>query len=241
MAWLLTRYRLPTVHLEDLVGMRVTSVDPILDDVCMPPYFGAEHDDFTPLVTIARWLRPRLVLELGTAHGNTVANLCREIDDCRVYTVDAPAEMQSGVLTTYKLKVEEIGRVYRDRGYGSRVVQILRNTLELDLSEYLQPTSVDLAIIDACHDTAYVLNDFSKVEPYVRPGGVVLFHDTHPSMSAHLGGSYRACLFLRRKGFDVRHIANTWWAFWSRGSAAPLEQDAPVSRQEEDDACTRHA
>jgi hypothetical protein len=99
------------------------------------------------------------------------------------------------------------------------VNQILANTLSIDLSAVLSNTAVDLAIIDACHDTEYVLSDFLKVAPYMRPGGVVLLHDTHPSMHGHLLGSYRACMQLRRKGFDLRYLAGTWWGVWQKEAA----------------------
>jgi len=219
LALLLARHRLPTIQLERLAGADVALAPPIFDDICMPPFVGVgDHDDFVPLMKIATSLGPRVIVELGTAHGNTVANLCRTLPECRMYTVDAPAELQSGRDVTFSLTPEQIGRVYRQHGYAEHVVQILANTLSLDLAQYLSEGGVDLAIVDACHDTEYVLNDFLKVQPFVRPGGMVLLHDTHPSMSGHLLGSYRACMRLRRKGLDVRHIENTWWAVWKNGS-----------------------
>jgi hypothetical protein len=51
---------------------------------------------------------------------------------------------------------------------------------------------------------------------------VILFHDTHPSLRLHLRGSYLACADLRRRGFDVRHVAGTWWAIWVNGDFASV-------------------
>jgi predicted O-methyltransferase YrrM len=215
---LLTTHRLPISRLDEVVERGVAVAEPILDDMCMPPFVGeGDHDDYSALLKIATSIQPRIILELGTAHGNTVANLCRALPNCRVYTVDAPAELQSGRDVTFSLSSEQIGRVYRKHGYADRVTQILANTLTLDLSAHLNGELVDLAIVDACHDTEYVLNDFLKVQPFVRPGGTVLLHDTHPSMNGHLLGSYRACMRLRRQGFDVRHVEDTWWAIWNKG------------------------
>jgi predicted O-methyltransferase YrrM len=216
---LAARHRLPTIALQSLAAAGVVVPPPIFDDMCMPPYIGeGDHDDFAPLLKIARSLDAHVILELGTAYGNTVANLCRALPACRVYTVDAPAELQSGRDVTFSLRPDQIGRVYRQYGYADRVVQILANTLSLDLAPYLGGACVDLAIVDACHDTEYVMNDFLKVQPFIRPDGVVLLHDTHPSMSGHLLGSYRACMRLRRRGFDVRYLENTWWAVWKNGA-----------------------
>ena len=208
-------YALPPLKLASLVPENTQIEPPIMEDICLPPYtWPPDHNDYIPLMSIVKARQPRIVVELGTAHGNTVANICRHSPQARVYTVNAPAEEQSGELITYELTRDEIGRVYRSCGFGDRVVQIFKNTLDLDLSEYFAGPVVDLALIDACHDTDYVLNDFFKVQPFMRPQGLVLFHDTHPSMKEHLLGSYMACMKLRRKGFDIRHIEDSWWAVW---------------------------
>lgn len=207
-------YHLPVVEI-DVEANRESISKPILDDICLPPYHGpSDHDDYLPLMSIAKNLRPKTVVELGTAHGNIAANICRQCPEAKIYTVNALAEQQTGNMATYELNQDEIGRVYRAHGYESRVIQILQNTMDLDLSGHLDGPIVDLAIIDACHDTDYVVNDFLKVQPFIRPNGIVLLHDTHPSMNDHLEGSYVACMKLRRKKYDVHHIKNTWWAIW---------------------------
>jgi predicted O-methyltransferase YrrM len=198
---------------QDLEHHRI--LDPILDDICLPPYFGAtDQNDYATLVSIAAVLQPAVVLELGTAYGNTVANICRHCPSARIYTVNALAEEQTGIMTTFTLGRNEVGRVYRKYGFERRVTQIFSNTLTMDLSRYFPKPVVDLAIIDACHDPEYVLNDFRKVLPFLSERGVVMLHDTHPSMRKHLIASYRACMTLRKSGLDVRHMRNTWWAIW---------------------------
>ncbi|HMO34619.1 MAG TPA: class I SAM-dependent methyltransferase, partial [Gemmatales bacterium] len=150
----------------------------------------------------------------GTAHGNTTANICKQSPSAMVYSVNALPEQISGEIITFALTRNEIGRVYRQLGYSHRVQQIYANTLDLNLADYLQPATVDFAIVDACHDTPFVINDFCKLVPFMRTGGIILLHDTHPSMEEHLLGSYRACMYLRQKGYDIRHIQNTWWGYW---------------------------
>lgn len=209
------RHELPILELESVLQGNVQIETPVLDDICLPPYSGSnDHDDLIPLMKMVKSFEPQIVVELGTAHGNTVANICRQCPSARVYTVNAPVEDQTGTLTTYELDREQIGRVYRAYGFADRVVQIFKNTLYLDLSEYFHEPVIDLALIDACHDTDYVINDFFKLLPFMRARGVVLFHDAHPSMRDHLRGSYMACMMLRRRGYDIQHIKNTWWAIW---------------------------
>lgn len=210
------RYKLPMVDITDLVQGNYQIPSPILEDVCLPPYFIGthDHDDFHPMMKIILAVNPKILVELGTAHGNTVANICQACPESKVYTVNAPAVEQTGKIVTYSLQPTEIGRVYQKYGYTSQVTQILKNTLELDLSEYLPLGSVDLAIIDACHDTDYVVNDFFKVLPFMSTKGVILLHDTHPSMKGHLIGSYVACMQLRKKGYKIRYVSGTWWGIW---------------------------
>ena len=217
-----SRYRLPTVDPSLLVNGDAYDGPVILEDCFMPPYRGeVKHDDMGFLLNLALARQPQLVLELGTAYGNSAANVCQVVPDCRVSTVNALPEQISGSHITRTFQREEIGRVYRSRGFDQRVTQIYANTLNLDLSPYLKRDTVDLAVVDACHDTDYVLNDFYVVEPFVRDGGIVLFHDTHPSMAGHLLASYLACLKLRQRGFDVRHTEDTWWAIWVKGGFPP--------------------
>lgn len=208
--------RLPTVQFEDVTGLPSPgqSEAVIEDHICMPPYTGSALNDFDTLMGIIRWMDPKTVLELGTAHGNTTANICSVAPEARVITVNAPATQQSGKMTTFILNEDDIGWVYHSHGYGDRVTQILANTLDLNLAELFREPAVDLAIIDACHDTEYVINDFLKVQPYMMGNGIILLHDTHPSMTRHYHGSYRACMLLRQRGNDIRHLAGTSWAIW---------------------------
>jgi predicted O-methyltransferase YrrM len=207
---------LPETTLRDLAGADSVDLAPaILEDAGVPPYAGtSDHDDLLPILTIARSLQPRIIVELGTSYGNLTANFCRQCPASKVYTVNALPEQQTGTIVTHSLATGQIGRVYRTQWYSAQVVQTFINTRDLDLSSSLQGPLVDLAVIDACHDTDYVIGDFQKLRPFMRPGGLVLFHDTHPSMRDHLAGSYMACMLLRREGHDVRHLKNTWWAAW---------------------------
>ena len=209
-------YSLPEIELESLIGRDGECAEPILEKSCMPPYFVYDHDDFHPLQKLARYLDPKVIVELGTAHGNTTANLARNCERAKIFTVNAPVEKMTGVITTFDLTEEEIGCVYRNHGYSDQVVQIFENTLNLDLSSHLKPGELDFGVIDACHDFEYVINDFEKLLPFVAENGVVMFHDIHPSMDGHLKVSYMAAMELKKRGYDLRHIRGTFWGIWCK-------------------------
>ena len=102
--------------------------------------------------------------------------------------------------------------------YGSEESMIIENDsfshTSIDQGISIQTLKSDFD--DPSHQSWFVsvLNDFKKIVPYIRPDGIVLMHDTHPSMRSHLLGSYRACLKLRQEGYSISHILNTWWGLW---------------------------
>jgi hypothetical protein len=226
-------YRLPTVNLQEVAPDTELVAPAITELLCLPPYFEGttDHDDASPLFTLIRHFAPKVVLELGTAQGATVANICA-ISDARVYTVNALPEQMEGDIVTFTLTKEEIGSIYRKHGYSERVTQIYENTWKLDLLRYIPPNSVDFAIIDACHDVDFVINDFHCVLPVLHDRSVVLFHDVHPSMRDHLLDSYVACMCLRREGFNIQHLDGTWWGIWqaTNASSAPSWLARSISR-----------
>lgn len=209
------RHSLPTLQLNTLAPPLDTAVEIVEEHRWLPTKRDRADapEDLLSLLRIVRSIRPKSILELGTAHGNTVANLCR-VCDAKIWTVNALPEQIDGDITTVTLTQIEIGCVYRNLGYSDRVTQVYENTANIDYSRYLASTTVDLAIIDACHDTAFVISDFLRILPVLAPNAVVLFHDTHPSRVAHLFGSYDACVKLRRRGFDISHIEGTWWGYY---------------------------
>lgn len=206
--------QLPEIELDTLAPNADMHEPLITERLCLPPYYGpVDHSDVAPLLTLVRARNPRAVLELGTAFGATVANICA-ISNATVYTVNALPEQMEGHLSSFALSKDDIGCVYRDYGFGDRVVQIYGNTRNLDFLDYIPPHSVDFAIIDACHDADFVVGDFMRVLPVLYSGSMVLLHDVHPSMRSHLRDSYIACMYLRRLGYNVQYLKGTWWGVW---------------------------
>jgi predicted O-methyltransferase YrrM len=213
----------PLVSIEEVLGgpLQALSASAILDHVYLPPFRGdSAHDDLSPLLQVVNKTQPRLIFEIGTGWGNITANMCRQSLHSKVYTVNPDENQQEGRLTTYRLRLSEIGSVYRAYGFGDRVVQIYESSLSVRPELYLQGQTIDLAVIDGCHDMMYVMNDFLKVANLMTPGGIVLMHDTHPSIKDDLSESYSACLRLRSAGYAVRHIGDTWWGVWT----APVDR-----------------
>lgn len=204
---------LPEIEPEEIVG-NMETVEPILDEICMPPYYGPNtNQDYPFLMSLAKSIQPGVIFEFGTASGNTVANLCK-YTSAQVVTLNAVVDSTSGKYRTYDLSKEEIGGVYKKYGYQDRVQQIYCDSMSF-IPEASTNTNFDLVIIDACHDFEYVINDFLSISHLVNPGGYVLFHDCDESMHGHLAGCWRACTHLRKAGFNIKKVRGTWWALWS--------------------------
>lgn len=208
-------FRLPRIRLRSLVPESFHLPVLITDGRNLPTTSVWGHDDLEPVLQLTMALRAKVAIEFGTAYGNTAANLCLAGVE-RVITVNALPEQTSGVIRTFDLTENEIGWVYRKHGYKQQVTQLLCNTLDVNLRESIPESSADIAIVDACHDYDFVIHDFLKVAPFIRPGGIVLLHDTEPTEWEHLGSSYWACMHLRRSGYDIRHLEGTWWGIWQR-------------------------
>ncbi len=208
-------FQLPVVSINEIVENYQEHEPAILDEICLPPYRGNhKFNDYSILISLIHSKQPANILELGTAHGNTVANMCAECD-AQVYTVNALPEQIEGSIITYTLCKDQIGIVYRKLGYENRVVQIYENTKSLNILDYVLPKSIDFVFIDACHDAEFVVNDFIKILPALSDRAIVLFHDTHPLADRRYLDSYLGCMFLRKIGYDVKQIASGSLAFWS--------------------------
>ncbi|MGI6259089.1 MAG: class I SAM-dependent methyltransferase [Anaerolineaceae bacterium] len=208
-------YQLPEEDINNIIENYTEHVPSIMEEICIPPYHGDKGLlDYPILISIVKSMQPKIILELGTAHGNTVANICAE-SNAKIYTVNALPQQIEGEVVTFNLSRETIGSVYIKNGYKDRVTQIYANTKDMDLLNYMEPKSVDLAFIDACHDFDFVINDFHKILPILSEDGVILFHDVHPSCNLHYAGSYFAGMYLRTKGFNVRYISGSSLGIWA--------------------------
>ena len=207
-------FQLPQIDVDDLYPINVQELPSITERLCIPPYKGDQTlKDFSFLISLVKHKNPNIVLELGTAHGTTVANICA-VCGAKIYTVNALAEETEGYNITFSLTKDEIGYVYRKNGYADRVVQIYENTRNLKILDWVDPKSVEFVIIDACHDAEFVVNDFLKILPSLSDDAIVLFHDTNPSLEKHCIDSYIGCMYLRKLGFKVNHLKESSWGVW---------------------------
>ena len=180
-------------YLEDLNDRRIRDAEVIGASCC-------NHD-------------PRIVLEIGTAHGHTTALMARNAPQADVYTVNIPPDQlqDSGQLNTFAPSLEEIGQYYREQQL-TNVIQKLANTAtwEPDFGP------IDVTFIDGCHDADFVYHDTRKVLSQCRSGSIILWHDFAPELARIYGWIAEVCRGverLYRKGLikgRILHLQDSW-------------------------------
>jgi hypothetical protein len=123
-------------------------------------------------------LRPSLLVELGTHYGESYFGMCQAVEENAVsgmcYAIDTwEGDRQAGY---YDESVFDDVKTYNDEHYAS-FSKLLRTTFDAAQHSFGDGT-VDLLHIDGLHTYDAVRHDFETWLPKVRPGGVVLIHDT---------------------------------------------------------------
>ena len=185
-------------NVEELRKVFGWKLEPVLDD---PSIYEFESlvdvnlrrvRDAECIGTVVRNAAPSVCLDIGTAKGHSAALIAVNAPRARVFTVNIPPEDvhsgRGGVLTTAAFGREEIGSYYRERGLAN-VEQILANTAkwEPDIG------TIDVALVDGCHDTDFVYNDSRKVLRHMRPGSFLLWHDFNLDLAAKKGWIGEVC------------------------------------------------
>jgi len=123
-------------------------------------------------------LRPSLLVELGTHYGESYFGMCQAVQEngvsCKCYAVDTWQGDPHAGYDDESVFVEV--DAYNQRHYRP-FSTLLRTTFD-DAKKNFGDGTVDLLHIDGLHTYDAIRHDFDNWFPKVRPGGVVLLHDT---------------------------------------------------------------
>ncbi len=123
-------------------------------------------------------VRPELIVELGTHYGESYFGFCQAVSEnnlaCRCYAVDSwQGELHAGF---YDESVYRDVSEYNEEHYRS-ISFLLRMSFD-EARKSFSNESIDILHIDGLHTYGSVSHDFENWISAVKPGGIVLLHDT---------------------------------------------------------------
>lgn len=165
------------------------------------------HGEALVLSLVTAYVKPRRILEIGTASGQAVVLMARQAPEATIDTIDLGNEtpslgQQRGQPPWQDLST--VGAAYRDAGLDERVTQHFADSARFDWAPFKD--SIDLMLIDGGHTYEYVLSDSRAAVQVVRSGGVIVWDDCN-YVSPGVG---KALAKLRREdGVPVYRIFGT--------------------------------
>lgn len=150
------------------------------------------------LEPFAHWLvqtlDPAQTVELGVDYGFSLIELSRYNNGVVTGFDWFQGDVQAG-----HRDVEAIARKNLEDA-KLRFTEIVKSTFD-DAAKRFRDSSIDLLHIDGAHDLASVEHDLQTWYPKVRPGGVILLHDTR-SFPNDVGQLFNA---LTLPKFEITH------------------------------------
>jgi cephalosporin hydroxylase len=143
---------------------------------------GQVRSEILELTRIIGKLRPRTVLEIGTANGGTLLLWCQLADpEGTIISVDLPGGVHGGGYPFWR------NFLYQSFAQKRQRLRLLRRDSHAPDSQALvralvAERGVDFLFIDGDHTYEGVRMDFEGYAPLVNRGGVIAFHDIciHP-------------------------------------------------------------
>lgn len=146
------------------------------------------YDEILELLKILDNVKPKVMLEIGTANGGTLFLLSRVASkDATLISLDLPKGMFGGGYPVWKTPL------YKSFALSSQKIYLIRgdshsqSTLE-SAKSILNRKEVDFLFLDADHTYEGVKKDFEMYSPLVKNGGIIAFHDIVPGPTENVGG-----------------------------------------------------
>jgi len=154
-------------------------------------------------------LRPKTVLEIGTYRGGTLFLFATVAeDDALLVSIDLPMERFGEGYAKRR------GKLYRAFARSGQRIELLRQHSHdpptvAAVARILGGRLVDLLFIDGDHSYEGVAADFRLYSPFVRDGGLIVFHDIVPGKEEHVGEVPRFWQELKASGV-VTEFVDDW-------------------------------
>jgi cephalosporin hydroxylase len=137
------------------------------------------HDEFKRFIDWVSDIKPKVVMEIGTAQGGTLVVWSRLVGDM-VISVDLEHGIHGGGYPPQKQRLFQ--ELVADRSTNLELIQAdsHQETTRKYVENLLAGKQLDLLFIDGDHRLEGVTRDFELWNSLVKPGGYIVFHDILP-------------------------------------------------------------
>jgi len=165
--------------------------------------------EIAKLLELVARLKPKTVLEIGTAGGGTLFLFTRVADpEATIISIDLPGGPFGGGYPRWKIPL------YKSFSREGQKIYLIRRsshdpkTLE-EVKRILSGERVDFLFIDGDHTYEGVKKDFEMYSPLVKKGGIIAFHDLVPGPFENVGGVPKFWNEIKRN-FAYMEIVKDW-------------------------------
>jgi predicted O-methyltransferase YrrM len=122
-------------------------------------------------------IKPKKILEIGTANGGTLFSICRSSPkDAKIISIDLPRGKFGGGYANWRKWLYKLFVIGKQKIYFIRNDSHSKQTLE-EVEKLLNGGKIDFLFIDGDHTYEGVKRDFNIYSKIVRDGGLIAFHD----------------------------------------------------------------
>ena len=170
------------------------------------------QEEVAQLLGILDSIKPRIILEIGTAHGGTLFLWTRiATEDALLISIDLPGGLFGGGYPRLK------AILYKRFAMSRQKIALLRadshdlGTLK-KVEQLIGDNGIDFLFIDGDHSYEGVKKDYEMYSPLVKSGGIIAFHDIVPGPTECVGGVPRFWSELKRSLPKEKYveIVNDW-------------------------------
>jgi hypothetical protein len=141
-----------------------------------------EPDAWTGHIPFAYWLttqvKPEIFVELGTHTGNSYFSFCQTISESKLSTLAYAIDTWHGDEHSGHYDESIYQKVCKENEKYSSFSTLIRSTFDEALGRF-EAASIGILHIDGLHTYEAVSQDFWSWLPKIKPGGLVLLHDTN--------------------------------------------------------------
>jgi GT2 family glycosyltransferase/predicted O-methyltransferase YrrM len=167
------------------------------------------RDEIRSVLEVLTNMKPRNLLEIGTANGGTLFLLCNMASpDATVISIDMPGGKFGGDLyQNWKTPIYESFRKDRQRIHLLRDDSHKSNTFN-EIKKILDSEKLDFLLIDGDHTYDGVRRDFEMYSHLIKNGGIICFHDIKKGPPKMVGGVPRFWAEIKSRYLNVEIVAD---------------------------------